>query len=613
MCDFYQLMIKMNFTKEKNLTVLSNALSVLFFILLIVFWGVYYPNHLVQKEQMQLFLTDFGYLTSHLAIQGGFAIYFGEFLTQFFLYPWIGAFIISGIIFSLYSSIQCLLKKLFGNRLNVLAFLPAIGYSFLLCNDFYYISGALAVGASIWTVLIYLRLAAPNIRMVFGLIFIPIIYWLFGGAYILFVLSVISVELIIRLKKDMHISRMPHIWWFIMGCMLIGIALPVIVRRYLVVDTLLQCYYSSAYYKFSLVFPSAVKLIFISVPLLIFYQFIVQTTILAKFRTILQGIFGAFLLLFIGYGFHNYPNKEEEKEMMYDNMVNRHQWSDIIRKAESNPPTGSQGRLALMLALGQTDQLSTRLFSFSPKLTDFFIPYNLHGMAPLIANEPYFYLGLNNFAQMLAMESIDSTPDAVMPVRAVKRYAETCIINGQNEVAAKYLSYLQKTLFYRNWANDASKYLNDEEKIKDHPLWGKLRARQVKDDFYFQFDQVDLTLIALLRSNPKNRMAYEYLMSSFLLQKDLDQFLKFLPLSLSMDYSETPLIYQEALVYAKTLLPEWPEALAQYKISDDVQRRIEIYAESFKNGGNKNPGLMKQLYGNTYWYYIHFIEIRENK
>jgi hypothetical protein len=304
---------------------------------------------------------------------------------------------------------------------------------------------------------------------------------------------------------------------------------------------------------------------------------------------------------------------EEEKEMMYDNMVSRQQWFDIIKKADQDPPTGSQGRLALMLALGQTDQLSTRLFSFNPQRTDFFIPYKLHGMAPLIANEPYFYLGLINFSQMLAMESIDSTPDAVMPVRAVKRYAEDCIITGQYTVAAKFLGYLQKTLFYSKWANDARTYLNNEEKINAHPLWGKLRTYQVKDNFYFQFDQVDLTLIALLQSNPKNRMAYEYLMSSVLLQKDLDQFLKFLPMIHLLNYPETPLHYQEALAYTKTLLPAWPKELDQYKISDDVQKRIEVYADAFKKGGNKNPGLMKQSFGNTYWYYVHFSEPHENK
>jgi hypothetical protein len=234
-------------------------------------------------------------------------------------------------------------------------------------------------------------------------------------------------------------------------------------------------------------------------------------------------------------------------------------------------------------------------------------------MAPFIANEPYFYLGLINFSKMLAMESIESTPDAVIPVRAVKRYVETCIITGQYDVAAKYLRYLQKTLFYKSWANNASKYLYNEDKINAHPLWGRLRTLQVKENFYFQFEQSDMALIYLLRSNPKNRLAYEYLMSSFLLQKDFDQFLKFLPMSHLMNYINTPLVYQEALVYIKTLLPEWPEAMNQYKISDDVQKHIERYAETFKNGGSKDSRLMKQLFGSTYWYYVHFSENHENK
>jgi hypothetical protein len=353
-------------------------------------------------------------------------------------------------------------------------------------------------------------------------------------------------------------------------------------------------------------------LIFLSVPLLILYQFIVQKSLSDRISTVLQYVFGVLLLLFAGYGCYTYPNMEEENEMRYDNMVNRQQWLDIIKNADKNSPTGSQGRLALMLALGQTDQLSTRLFSFNPQRTDFFVTYKLHGMAPLIANEPYFYLGLINFSQMLAMESIDSTPDAVLPVRAVKRYVETCIITGQYDVAAKFLGYLQKTLFYSRWANDASTYLNNEEKINAHPLWGKLRADQVKEVFYFQFEQSDLALIYLLRSNPKNRIAYEYLMSSFLLQKDFDQFLKFLPMSQLMIYSDTPLVYQEALVYIKTLLPEWPESMNQYKISDDVQKRIERYADAFKNGGGKDARLMKQSFGNTYWYYVHFSESHEN-
>ena len=119
---------------------------------------------------------------------------------------------------------------------------------------------------------------------------------------------------------------------------------------------------------------------------------------------------------------------------------------------------------------------------------------------------------------------------------------------------------------------------------------------------------MDTMLFSLLRSNQQNQLAYEYLMSSYLLQKDLDKFLEFLPLVKTMHYPELPLAFQEALVYAKTLLPEWPDALKTYPISDNVIKHIELYASAFNSGGNKNAAAMKQSFGNTYWYYVHFSE-----
>ncbi len=592
---------------------ISLLISTAFFGVLVVFWGVYYPNHLIQKEQMQLFLTDFGYLLRHLSVQGGFAIYLGEFFTQFFLFRWVATFVVSGILFSVYYGIHRILKLLYNSELNLLVLFPAIGYCFLLCNDFYTISGALAVSLAIWTVVIYLKIKSSAIRVAFAIVLIPLIYWLLGGAYILFGLSVIFAETVIYFSHDTKVKPVKTIWIYVLACLILGISVPLLARRFLLLDTLLQSFYSAAYYKFRLLFPYFLNLIFISVPAIILLQFVILKYLSERVRMILQVGFGILLIVGTALGFSHFPNQAEEKEMRYDNLVNRQQWSEIIKQAEQESPVGQQGRLALTLALGQTNQLSARLFSFNPLQTDFFIPYKVHGMAPLIANEPYFYLGMINFSQMLAMESIDSSPDAVMPVRAVKRYAETCIITGQYDLAAKFIGYLQKTLFYRDWAAEASKYLNNDEKVKAHPLWGKLRASQPKDNFYFQFDQMDKMLFALLRGNPKNQMAYEYLMSSYLLKKDFDKFLEFLPLEKSMNYSETPLAYQEALVYIKTLLAEWPEALNQYKISDDVKKRIELYAGAFKNGGNKNPASMKQSFGNSYWYYVHFSESNEKK
>ncbi len=588
-------------TRSKILITLT---GVLFFVICLLFWGVFYPDHLVQKEQMQMFLWGLDYLQEHLAFQGGFSMYLGEFLIQFFCFPWVGALVVGSILFLLYFLMQFILSKLFSNRFYVLSFLPAIGYCFLLFNDYYTISGALSVALSLAGVVWYIRIENTKARILAGFIMLMVFYWLLGGAYLLFVSSAAASEFV-RVFRTPG-KRTSQAYWVVSGYLFFGGLIPLIVHRFLVVDTFLQCYFSPAYYQFRLVFPGFLVLMFVAPAMLIFLQWIIDSLLSEKSGWTLQVGLSILLIGFCGYGFYFFPDWHEETEMKYDNLVYRKDWNEIIRQARQNQPSGQKSRVALMLALGQTGQLSSQLFLFDPRPSDFFIPYEVRGMAPIIANEPYYWLGLINFSQMLAMESIESTPDGKMPVRAVKRYAETCMITGQYQVASRFLRLLQKTLFYRHWANAAMEYLNQDDKVDAHPEWGVLRRRQVKDDFYFKFDQCDLALTCLLRSDPANRLAFEYRVSSSLLKKDLDEFLEFLPLVRNMDYPQFPLVFQEALAYIETLLPQMPADLLQYPVDDQVHQRLTRYAGLFNQGGNKDAGLMKPDFGNTYWYYVHF-------
>ena len=71
-----------------------------------------------------------------------------------------------------------------------------------------------------------------------------------------------------------------------------------------------------------------------------------------------------------------------------------------------------------------------------------------------------------NTAQRFTFEAMESIPNFNKSSRCFKRLAETNLINGQYEVAAKYLRALRKTLFYKDWAEEAMTYLYDEEKNK---------------------------------------------------------------------------------------------------------------------------------------------------
>jgi len=585
--------------KDKHIIRIWNGL---FFLALVVFWRFFYINHLLQKEQMQLFLLTTSYLGKHLSVQGGMAIYLGEFMTQFFLNEWAAAILIS-VLLTLFSiGIQHVLKANSRKGIFLLAWFPALGYHLILLDPYYKIAGLVAVLLAVWSVVILLQFKQARHRILAGFILLILNYWLFGGAYILFTVSVILIEFQFKYKQKQE-YEVVHSLYIVTGYLGLALLVPFLTRQFLVTDHLLSAFFSRAFYQFSFLLPAPIILILVSLPALLFFY----GWLPAKRSKILCGIIGVLLLGIFVLGSKFLPDFAEEKEMQFDNLVRLQKWEDVIELAKKDPPSGKQGKVAISLALAKTGQMSTLLFHFNPEPNDFFIPFNIQGQAPMIANEPYFYLGLINFSKMLCVETIESTPDENRPVRSMQRLAEDYIISGENKVAERYLWYLKRTLFYRKWAEEAEKFiLNGNSDF--YPEWTKLEKQLVNDDFYFQYERNDAALISLLRSDPHNKIAYEYLMNWYLLHKDFDSFLKYLPLVTTMDYDSFPLVFQEAVAYIKTLFEEVPEGLNQYPVSAEVEQQLTRYAQAFQQGGSKQPAEMKKLFGNTYWYYVHFTD-----
>ncbi|WP_340111738.1 DUF6057 family protein [Maribellus mangrovi] len=587
--------------KDKNIIRIWNGL---FFLVLLVFWRFYYINHLLQKEQMQLFLITADYLKEHLAVQGGLAIYLGEFITQFFLNKWLASGIVSALLTLFVFGIQKVLKAVSGKEIYMLSFLPAIGYHFMLFDRYYKLAGLVAVTLSVWSLVLFLQVKKANWRTALGFILMILNYWFLGGAFILFALSAVLIEFQLKFKPEQKYQASRSLLTVLLVYIVPAVLIPIYVQHFIVIDHLLSAYFSRVFYQFSFLMPTPVVLILISLPLLLLiYGWLPEKWVNSFYAGWGVLLFATLFLISV-----KLPNFTEEKEMHFDNLVRERNWEKIIDLAETDPPTGEQAKLAISLALAKTGQMSTLLFHFNPEPNDFFIPFNIRGMAPLIANEPYYYLGLVNYSKMLCIETMESTPDKSMPVRAVKRVVENYIIDGQYKLAERYLWYLERTLFYRKWAANAKQYLYNDEKVNTHPEWGKLRKQRVHDDFYFQYKRNDLALVSLLRSDQQNKMAYEYLMSWYLLRKDFDEFLKYLPLVNTFDYKEIPRVFQEALAYIATLYEEVPEGLKQFPVSAAVQQQLKRYAQSFQQGGSNQPEEMKRLFGTTYWYYVHFTD-----
>jgi len=570
----------------------------------LVFLGFFYNNHLYQKEQLQLFEVTFSYFFQMISHQGGLAIYLGEFFTQFFRIPFAGAIIITILILLLQRTTARLLVIITGKSTLILfSFLPVIGYWILLLNDFYDLSGLTGLLISLTVACVYLNLTESRSRAISGLFLIPAVYWLTGGAYLVFALIIIVSETIFRLRGEKN--RVPESLLVLMIYLLLTIFVPIIAREFIITDTILQSYLSEAYYKIRIFFPLQLILIFVSFPLLILIRQFLPEHFSGKLLLRINLISVIILIGLSVWGVVYYGDFNAEKVMAYENLVYSEEWVKIIDRAEKEQPSDPVSILAVNLALTESGQLSSKMFDFNQKKNSLFPEYERRGMTPFIANEIFYHLGLINFAQMFALETIESTPDAKYPVRAFRRVAETFIINGQYDNALKYLTPVSHTLFYRRWAKDCMSYLYNEEKINTHPVWGPKRTFSSKYDFYYNSKQIDNALRYLLISNPRNKVAFEYLMAYYLLQKNFDGFIGNIHLVDELNYNGLPLVWQQASAYILTRLSQVPPQLEKFRISNDVVNSIKLYAQLF-SAEKQDTMKIKKEFGNTYWYYLHF-------
>lgn len=588
---------------QKN--IVENSILILFGIGSVLFFSVFYFNHLYQREQLQLFQLTFSYLLKHISVQGGFSIYTGEFLTQFFRVPVAGAIIITFLLIVLQQVVRRLFLITCGvYKVPLFSFLPSLIYFILMLRQFYYLSGLIGLIISVSAVILYLRQGEPRKRICTGILLIPVIYWLAGGAFIVFVSTVIIAELLMRFNNR-PAKYAPIPCYVFVLFLLESIVIPLAARKFIIVDSILQSYLSEAYYAVIIFFPVPLIIIFASVPVLLAINGLVQ----ARIRDARLPLFNLTVIVlttvfFIG-GMILFADFKEERRMAYENWLYDGKWDKIINAAVKDQPDDHLSLVAVNLALARTNQLTTKMFHFNQKKNSLFIDYERKGMTPFTTGEPLFHLGLFNFSQMFAMETIESTADAKLPVRSVRRAAVTYMLNGQYSIARKFLTMTENTLFYRKWSREKLKIINSDRPAGDIPELKSKTSLMLKHNFFYDYNSMDIALKYLLISNPDNRLASDYLLAYYLLEKDFDGFLQTVSLLKQKTNSDVPVVCQEAVAYILTLLPDPPEELKSMVTNRDVIDNFYSYVQAY-SASRQDTLKMKERFGNTYWFYLHY-------
>ena len=222
-------------------------------------------------------------------------------------------------------------------------------------------------------------------------------------------------------------------------------------------------------------------------------------------------------------------NFKAEKVMQYDFMARYQQWNRILATANAEKPNNQIGVTVQNLALAMHGMLADHLFDYNQNGIAGLLPdVQSDATSPLPTAEAFYQLGMIYVAQRTVFEAQEAILDFQKSARCYQRLAQTNLINGSYEVARKYLMALQKTLFYREWANETLPLLGNEEAIAKHPEYGRLRQCAYDKDFYFSDHVTPEMLEGLYSHNTDNRLAFEYLKAYYMLTGDRESYTKLL-------------------------------------------------------------------------------------
>ena len=170
-----------------------------------------------------------------------------------------------------------------------------------------------------------------------------------------------------------------------------------------------------------------------------------------------------------------HPKGGTEEEIKYDYLVRKGDWPQIINQFHKERAESMACNGAAAVAMFKAGQIGQQELAHSIPMTK----QALSGRAAaFIMSDLYMTVGLISLSQRSAFEAMESIEDFNKSGRSMVRLTECSLIFGQPEVALKYIALLEKTVFYRRWAQQMRVLAEHPEQLENHPFYGNLRKMQ---------------------------------------------------------------------------------------------------------------------------------------
>jgi len=283
-------------------------------------------------------------------------------------------------------------------------------------------------------------------------------------------------------------------------------------------------------------------------------------------------------------------------------LTNRN-WSKVIASVKRFPERNFYVVNALNQALYHQGLLGEDMFDFPQHPYALFFTEKSHISVHWQKISLLMDLGFVNYAEHETAESLEKfgprpylLKNIIISALAKRNYAS----------AGVYLNNLSKTVFEHKWADDYIERMKSDPDLENDQTIQLIRKNMVSNNYGYSSLSITDVLISLLQKNPENKMAFEYLMTWYLLNGEIENVVKNFGIINSFGYKKLPKYYQQAYLF-HTLALGHKASLCGYKIDPSVletSRQAIGYFNMLRAGDPKAINVLSEKYGDSYIYYF---------
>ncbi|MGM9759575.1 MAG: DUF6057 family protein [Parabacteroides sp.] len=555
--------------------------------------------HFYYVEQFQLFRLAPDYFQDKFLQVGGLAYLLGEFITQFFRLPHVGAALTSLLLtivaLRTRNLMHCLTDR---GELFLLYLLPAICLLFNQYDYNEYLSGTVAYVIAIGALLEWERITLLQTPLLTGLLSL-LLYGLIGPASFLFSLALCVIGPVTASRG-----------------LLCGVV-SLVVSALATASSVWFCWVSDyrfaflpdAYYHPKLEPAAIVYAAWWMLPLVLLITLALKRIPMHARRgvRIIGYVLQTVLVGAILYkGLPLYVDAKNYLMKELDYYTRTEQWDRLVNRLSKQPIKNFLYLNYLNLALMEKGSLCTDMFAYNQRgPQSLLVPWNKSAQVSILSSDIYYLIGEIGLSQQMAFEALIGAENP----RNYQRLIQTNLIYGQYKVAEKYIRRLEESLFYRDWARQYKQFLYRDDRVEADPLLGTKRRGLPAENSLSRLQDVQSDLLARAERLPDHKTILEFAGANLLLAKNLSSFEAIL-----QQYYGTPVLpslpraFQEAVV----ILAESDPALAtRYAIPEALLQRFAEFKQVYLQ--NKNhpqlPLLIRKTFGSNYWTYYLFTNI----